>query len=160
MLFSSDDEDEFEHIDVQKSGTEKAHSLDEDKLLISSYETLKNIPSHLQKAAKKIFDKYSKEDIREWTKKYLLHYSQNHAVEPPLDLTKLKKIPFGNSDELDIKTKLYKAFESKESSYTNKYDKVEEKDKQPKDKEGDITIDSKSNNPDYDPFVKKYFKRE
>ena len=72
-----------------------------------SYPTVLEIPVFIQNAAKKIFSKYEVNDIKEWSKKYLLLYSQNHANEPPLDLTKLKKIKFGNSEELKIKTKLF-----------------------------------------------------
>lgn len=109
LYFSSNDEDDFESKEYEMRDPlySRLHELDFKKNKIVSYETVLNIPEYYQKAAVKVFSKYKSEDIREWTKKYLLLYSQNHAVEPPLDLTKLKSIKFGNSDELNIKTKMF-----------------------------------------------------
>ena len=155
LLFSSEDEDEFDHIEVEKTGTPKAHIVDEEKLKYTSYDTILHVPDNIQKSAKKIFSKYKSEDIREWTKKYLLLYSQNHAVEPPLDLSKLKKVPFGNSDELDIKTKIFKSYESQSTNIEDKYSNIDKEKEQKK----DSSIES-SENQDFDPFVKKYFKKK
>ncbi len=71
---------------------------------------LPHIPSDIQEMAKKVFSKHSFKDIKFWTEKFLLNYSQNHACEPPIDLSNLPTDApkLANSEELNIKIKLFK----------------------------------------------------
>ena len=161
LLFSSDDENDYFQIPISDSIerdyedrivdlTKKAHKLDIDKLNLTTYETILDFPKYIQTASKKIFSKYKLDDIREWSKKYLLLYSQNHAVEAPLDLSKLKKIPLGNSDELDINTKYFKSLEKDINKSLDNEDTVENN-----------NIDNlTTGTTEYEGFIKSYFKNK
>jgi ribosomal protein RSM22 (predicted rRNA methylase) len=72
-------------------------------------EKLEVIPEEMQRRAQRVFSKHTYKDIRFWTSKYLLNYCQNHACEPPIDLTNLPKDRplFANSEEINIKIKLF-----------------------------------------------------
>lgn len=166
LLFNSDEED-FDFVqkkeEKNKEKYEKneiSHEFDIEKVNLYRKDSLKYVPDYLQLAAKRIFDKYENEDIREWTKKYLLLYSQNHAVEPPLDLTILKKVPFGNSQELDIKTKIFKKWE------TGKDEKDEKDERDEKDNSQTKEINAQTNNIineseiENNPFLKKHEKQK
>lgn len=147
LLFSSgEEEDDFEASQESTPAENEALNEIKDRIKFTNCSRIEKIPNHIQYAALKIFAKYKPSDVREWTKKYLLHYSQNHAVEPPLDLTKLKNIPFGNSDELDIKTKIFKQAETG-------------KDANEKKKESELNS-QKEIADEYDPLIKNYFKKK
>mmetsp|Transcript_20618 Transcript_20618/g.21406 ORF Transcript_20618/g.21406 Transcript_20618/m.21406 type:complete len:762 (+) Transcript_20618:1-2286(+) len=108
LYFSSNDERDLVSDKNEASlKFRRLHELDIKKNELISYNSIMEIPESIQKSAHRVFSKYSTTEIKEWSKKYLLNYSQNHASEPPLNLDKLKKIPFGNSQELDIKTKIF-----------------------------------------------------
>ncbi len=79
---------------------------------------LPHIPPDIQDMAKKVFSKHSFKDIRFWTEKFLLNYSQNHACEPPVDLSNLPDDTpkLANSEELNIKLKLFKQLDILSSS--------------------------------------------
>jgi ribosomal protein RSM22 (predicted rRNA methylase) len=81
-----------------------------------------SIPENIQMAAQKVFSKHVTSDIRLWSRKFLLNYSQNHACEPPIDLKNLpeNRPLFGNSEELNIKVKLFGALNEKESKDSKK----------------------------------------
>jgi ribosomal protein RSM22 (predicted rRNA methylase) len=72
-------------------------------------ETIETIPDEMQRRAQRIFSKHTYQDIKFWTRKFLLNYSQNHACEPPIDLSNLPKDRplFANSEEVNIKIKLF-----------------------------------------------------
>jgi ribosomal protein RSM22 (predicted rRNA methylase) len=72
-------------------------------------ETIMYIPDKIQDEAQKVFSKHLVSDIRFWSSKFLINYSQNHACEPPIDLTNLPEDRplFANSEELNIKIKLF-----------------------------------------------------
>jgi ribosomal protein RSM22 (predicted rRNA methylase) len=80
------------------------------------------IPENIQLAAHKVFSKHVNSDIRNWSEKFLLNYSQNHACEPPIDLSNLSddKPLFANSEELNIKTKLFAALNNKDEKFKTK----------------------------------------
>lgn len=108
LFFSSDEEESYiSYSDFIKTENNfsRVHPLDLYKTDLVSFPRIMETPNNIQKAAQKIFSKYEFADIKEWSKKYMLQLAYNHAREPPLDLTKLKKIKFGNSEELGIKTK-------------------------------------------------------
>ena len=69
-------------------------------------ETIVEIPEKLALMAKKVFSKHVAADVREWSKKYSIQYSQNHACEPPINLSIISK-PFANSNEIDVKIKIF-----------------------------------------------------
>lgn len=73
--------------------------------------TIMGIPVKLQAMAKKIFSKHVAQDVRQWSKKYLIQFSQNHACEPPINLNIISK-PFANSNEIDVKVKIFNKEES------------------------------------------------
>ena len=102
------------------------------------------IPENIQLAAQKVFSKHVTSDIRFWTSKYLLNYSQNHACEPPIDLTNLPedRALFANSEELNIKTKLFAALNNKEK---DKDEKQKKKDKEKEEGVIDIGEEKKLN---------------
>ena len=79
--------------------------------------TIMEIPEDLEKMAKKVFSKHLAQDVREWSKKYLMQYSQNHACEPPLNLDNISK-PFANSDEIDVKIKIFNEDETQKKERT------------------------------------------
>jgi ribosomal protein RSM22 (predicted rRNA methylase) len=87
------------------------------------------IPENIQLAAQKVFSKHVTSDIRHWTRKYLLNYSQNHACEPPIDLSNLPddRQLFANSEELNIKTKLFAALNNKDKDKTKEEKSKKEK---------------------------------
>jgi ribosomal protein RSM22 (predicted rRNA methylase) len=87
------------------------------------------IPENIQLAAQKVFSKHVTSDIRHWTRKYLLNYSQNHACEPPIDLSNLPddRQLFANSEELNIKTKLFAALNNKDKAKTKEEKSKKEK---------------------------------
>ena len=93
-------------------------------------DTLMDIPENMEAAAHKIFSKHVISDIRYWSKKFLLNYSQNHACEPPIDLKNLPENSplFANSEELNIKVKLFNALNEKEKENA-KAKEEKEKDK-------------------------------
>lgn len=88
------------------------------------------IPENIQLAAQKVFSKHVTSDIRHWTRKYLLNYSQNHACEPPIDLSNLPEDRhlFANSEELNIKTKLFAALNNKDKDKDKKKSDTKDKD--------------------------------
>jgi ribosomal protein RSM22 (predicted rRNA methylase) len=97
-------------------------------------ETLEKIPDEMQKRAHSVFSKHTYKDVRFWTSKYLLNYCQNHACEPPIDLSNLPKDRplFANSEEVNIKIKLFQERDKarEEVNKINKAgDKQENKDK-------------------------------
>jgi len=71
-------------------------------------ESIMDSPELLQKMAIKVFSKHTAKEIREWSEKLMLRYSQTHATEAP---TNLNIIPdsklFANSEELGIPTKIF-----------------------------------------------------
>jgi len=101
------------------------------------------IPEELQKMAKKVFSKHLAKDVREWTAKLMLRYSQTHATEAPTDLniiptTKL----FANSEELDIATKIFSDL------------KREKKTKEEEENDNIIDVKEKQLNKDKEVFTK------
>lgn len=72
-------------------------------------QSILNIPEDIQNTAQKVFTRHVTSDIRYWSRKFLLNYSQNHACEPPINLNNLPKDSplFANSEELSIKVKLF-----------------------------------------------------
>lgn len=130
-IFKSDAEKNLEKIDGKLSKSlerlsdpsdEDAHFTGEevDEIDYDSYfdlysfarlsDKMPHIPPDIQDMAKKVFSKHSFKDIRFWTEKFLLNYSQNHACEPPVDLSNLPDDTpkLANSEELNIKIKLFK----------------------------------------------------
>ena len=90
-------------------------------------DTLMDIPSNMEAAAQKVFSKHVISDIRYWSRKFLLNYSQNHACEPPIDLKNLpENTPlFANSEELNIKVKLFNVLNEKDKEKKNEKDDKE-----------------------------------
>lgn len=75
---------------------------------------LPHVPDDIQEMAKKVFSKHSFKDIKFWSEKFLLNYSQNHACEPPIDL---KNIPqdsplMANTEEINLKIKFFKQLDT------------------------------------------------
>lgn len=93
---------------------------------------LPHIPPDIQEMAKKVFSKHSFKDIRFWKEKFLLNYSQNHACEPPVNLSNLPQDTpkMANSEELNIKIKLFKQLDNLNNlEKGNKMNSVEENNK-------------------------------
>ena len=105
ILYSSEEEE----VSYDYYRKPQSNRLDYDfkKFNMSRRESFINeLPKEMNKAAFKILSKHDTKEVRLWTRKYLLQYAQTHANEPPLDLSKLKEIKFGNADELNIKTRI------------------------------------------------------
>jgi ribosomal protein RSM22 (predicted rRNA methylase) len=132
-LAKSSDSESEEELDIKvnkawgkNEGIEKDPLFEQYGDIAKCNEPLMEIPENMQLAAHKVFSKHVPSDIRYWTKKFLLNYSQNHACEPPIDLTNLsEKNLFSNSEELNIKVKLFAALKNKEKDEQNKNKKEE-----------------------------------
>ena len=124
-------EESEEELDLKKNQEwSKAGAIKKDPFFekygpIAKCNEMKEIPEKMQIAAQKVFSKHVPADVKFWTRKFLLNYSQNHACEPPIDLTNLQeKNSFSNSEELNIKTKLFAALKNKEKEEKNKDSKI------------------------------------
>lgn len=104
-------------------------------------DSLMQIPTNMEAAAQKVFSKHVTSDIRYWSKKFLLNISQNHACEPPIDLKNLPENSplFANSEELNIKVKLFNSLNNKDK------DSTKEKEKEEKEKVIDINEGTSQN---------------
>ena len=77
--------------------------------------SIMEMPFNLQAMAKKIFSKHLAQDVREWSRKYLIRQGQNHSCEPPINLNIVSK-PFANSNEIDVKIKIFNKEEAQINS--------------------------------------------
>ncbi len=124
-----DGESEEEVLDEvlrQKDGVEFDPDMEKYLHIAKCNEKVMDLPNNMQAAAKKVFSKHVIADIREWSRKFLLNYSQNHACEPPINLNNLPEVRngttglFANSEELDIKVKLFNTLSNKEKEKNTK----------------------------------------
>jgi len=102
----------------EPSSEEKEELLDENFNLYKMAHcstSIMDMPLNLQAMAKKIFSKHLAQDVREWSRKYLIRHGQNHACEPPINLNIVSK-PFANSNEIDVKIKIFNKEESQINS--------------------------------------------
>lgn len=107
---------------------------------------LPHIPQDIQDMAKKVFSKHSYKDIRFWTEKFLLNYSQNHACEPPINLSNLPDDSplLANSEELNIKVKLFRQLDkisSQEDKKINPSNNANEKGQEDNNNNNKVILD-------------------